>query len=277
MSWDVKSGMNTLPSGPKQPEAGGPNPPEAITAAPLRRVRRPVMLQGWYNLTSLHWSYDADTVAALLPRGFRVDTFDGRAWVGLIPFHMRRIRIPGLEWIRLPWSTFPETNVRTYIVDSRGRRGVWFFSLDITRIVPTIVARTTYSLPYCSADMTIDEPESGTVRYTSSRRWPRATAGAGSDVVVASGDVVEPDAPDRPLIECLSARWALGSTFAGQLLWADVDHPVWPLHRVSLVSWNESLVAATGLPAPVGEPVALWSPGVEVRIGRPHRVRRGTA
>ncbi len=232
------------------------------------------MLQGWYNLTSLHWSYDVATVAALLPRGFRVDTFDDRAWVGLIPFHMRRIRIPGLERIGLPWATFPETNVRTYVVDSRGRRGVWFCSLDITRIVPTIVARTTYSLPYCSADMEIDGSEPGIVHYTSSRRWPRSTAGAHSDVIVKIGDEVAPDAPDRPLIDFLSARWALGSTLAGQLLWADVDHPVWPLHRAEVVSWKESLITAAGLPEPTGEPIALWSPGVEVRIGRPYRVRR---
>ena len=249
-------------------------PPEPITVAPRRMVHRPVMLQGWYNLTSLHWRYDVDSVAALLPQGFRVDTFDDGAWVGLIPFHMRRIRIPGLERIKLPWSTFPETNVRTYIVDSQGRRGVWFCSLDITRIVPTLIARTTYALPYCSATMTIDESEPGHVRYTSSRRWLRSSAGAHSDVHIRIGDEVAADAPDRPLIDFLSARWALGSTFAGQLLWADVEHPAWPLHRAEVVSCTESLMTAAGLPAPTGSPIALWSPGVEVRIARPSRSRR---
>ena len=260
------------------PEPITPEPitPEPITLGPPRVVRRPVMLQGWYNLTSLHWRYDVDAVAALLPRGYRVDTFDGSAWVGLIPFHMRRIRIPGLGRVGLPWATFPETNIRTYIVEPGGRRGVWFCSLDITRIVPTIVARTTYSLPYCSADMTIEEPAPGYVHYTSSRRWPRSSAGAHSDVTIRVGDEVAADAPDRPLIDFLSARWALGSALAGQLLWADVDHPVWPLYRAEVVSWSESLIAAAGLPDPVGDPVALWSPGVEVRIGRPSRVRRNT-
>lgn len=232
------------------------------------------MLQGWYNLTSLHWSYDEADVAAILPKGYRVDTFDGRAWVGLIPFHMRRIRLPGIERLGLPWSTFPETNVRTYIVDSRGRRGVWFCSLDITRIVPTLVARTTYSLPYCSADMTIDESHPGLVRYWSSRRWPKAAATAGCDVSVKIGAEIGSDDPDRPLLDFLSARWALGSTMLGQLLWADVDHPAWPLHRAEVVSWNETLIEAAGLPAPTGEPVAVWSPGVEVRIGMPRRVPR---
>lgn len=56
-------------------------------------------------------------------------------------------------------------------------------------------------------------------------------------------------------------------------MWADVDHAPWPLHRAEVVDCDDSLVTAAGLPAPAGEPLALWSPGVEVRIGRPHRLR----
>jgi hypothetical protein len=89
------------------------------------------MLQGWHDLASVHWRYDPTVVQSLLPAGFRVDTFDDAAWVGLIPFHMRRIRLPGLPSFG-PLSTFPETNIRTYIVDAAGRRGVWFASLDVT-------------------------------------------------------------------------------------------------------------------------------------------------
>ena len=91
------------------------------------------MLQGWHDLASLHWRYDPADVQRLLPAGFRVDTFDGSAWVGLLPFHMRRIRVPGLPPFG-PLSTFPETNVRTYLVDPRGRRGVWFCTAAASRI-----------------------------------------------------------------------------------------------------------------------------------------------
>jgi uncharacterized protein YqjF (DUF2071 family) len=69
---------------------------ERITAAAPHDVAHPVMLQGWYDLTALHWRFEPAEVQALLPPGFVVDTFDGSAWVGLIPFHMRRIRVPGL-------------------------------------------------------------------------------------------------------------------------------------------------------------------------------------
>lgn len=247
-------------------------PVEPITAAPLAPVERPVMLQGWYDLSSIHWSYDAAIVQRLLPDGFTVDTFDGKAWIGLIPFEMRRIRLPfgpggGLSAGR--WSTFPETNVRTYIVDPAGRRGVWFCSLDVTRLVPTIVARVAYGLPYCWARMELERSEPGVFRYASSRRWPRRNVGAHTALTVHVGARIE--AP-TPLQLFLSARWALGSTFLGRRLWAPVDHPAWQLHHATVEGVGESLLAAAGLPSPLGDPVVLWSPGVEVRIGRPRLV-----
>lgn len=256
---------------------------ERVVLEPSRTVERPVMLQGWYNLTSIHWRYDPAVVQALLPEGFTVDTFDGSAWIGLIPFHMRRIRLPfgpngGIAAGR--FSTFPETNVRTYIVRPDGRRAVWFFSLDITRIAPTLVARIFYGLPYCWARMTIDaqpdDPTGTVIRYTSTRRWPssKSTVVAESRVTIRIGDLIPAAniAPDG-LGAFLSARWALGSTFLRRLVWADVAHPTWELHEAELLECNESMVTATGLPPPSGDPIVLWSPGVEVRIGRPTFVK----
>lgn len=251
--------------------------PEAITAECVRPVGRAIMLQGWNDLGSIHWRYDPEVVQRLLPDGFRVDTFDGSAWVGVLPFHMRRVRFP-----RMPafggLSTFPETNVRTYLVDPAGRRAVWFCSLDITRLVTALVARVSYRLPYCWAKMSIDRSggDGGAVRpgdtvaYRSRRRWPEADAD--TDISMRIGEAIEPgDVSD--LAHFLTARWALGTTFGKQLMWADVDHPVWPLHRAELLHCDQTLITAAGLPAPEGDPYVLWSPGVDVRIALPTRVR----
>ncbi len=227
------------------------------------------MLQGWYNLTSLHWRYPAEAVQRLLPAGYTADTFDGSAWVGLIPFHMRRIRLPGLPAFG-PLSTFPETNIRTYIIDPNGRRAVWFCSLDITRMIPTLVARVAYQLPYCWARMSIEE-SGDVVTYSSVRRWPRGSAGAHSAVTVRRGVPIDASKVTE-LEHFLTARWALGTTLGRRLMWADVDHPVWPLHRCEVLSWDESLIDAAGLPKPDGAPIGLYSPGVEVRIGLPARI-----
>ena len=83
------------------------------------------MKQQWQELAYIHWRYDAAVVQALLPEGLEVDTFDGSAWVGLIPFSMRNISFPGTPAI--PYlGSFPEVNVRTY-VKKDGIPGVWFF------------------------------------------------------------------------------------------------------------------------------------------------------
>lgn len=270
--------------------------PEPVTPGPPHVLARPVMLQGWHDLAALHWRYEPAEVQRLLPPGFTVDTFDGSAWVGLIPFHMRRIRLPGLPPFG-PLSTFPETNVRTYIVDPTGRRGVWFMSLDITRALPTAVARVGYRLPYCWASMSItgDGPVEGPGvggmrRYRSRRRWPRGRASgpasgrvsgpasgpASSDVTIRVGPrIADGDLTD--LDHFLTARWALGTTFGRRLMWAEVSHAPWPVHTAELVHCEESLVAAAGLRPPRGEPVVRWSPGVEVRIGLPRPVRAAPA
>ena len=254
------------------PDDHGPalTPVEPVELACPRPVRRPVMLQGWHDLTSIHWPFDPEAVQKVLPQGLTVDVCDGRAWVGLIPFHMRRIRPPGLPSLG-PWSTFPETNVRTYVVAPDGRRAVWFCSLDVTRVAPAVVARVAYGLPYCWADMSITHHEQSTVEYTSRRRWPGR--GPSSRVKVVIGPRVDDD--DLTEVErFVTARWALASTFAGRNVWANVDHEPWPVHRARLVAYEDSLMAAAGLPQPAGEPVVLWSPGVEVRIGRPRLLRR---
>ncbi len=248
---------------------------EPISAEPLWRIGRPVMRQGWHDLTAIHWRYPAEVVQALLPDGFTVDTFDGSAWVGLLPFQMDRIRLFGLPPFGR-FSTFPETNIRTYIVDTRGRRAVWFCSLDITRLAPTLVARTTYNLPYCWSTMEIATPPTAPDErhYTSQRRWPRAHVGAqaATTIAVRIGErIASDDLTD--LDHFLTARWALGSTFARRLLWARVEHPPWPIHAAQLLRCEQTLTTAAGLPEPVGEPYVRWSPGVDVTIERPRLIR----
>ncbi|NIR41138.1 MAG: DUF2071 domain-containing protein [Actinobacteria bacterium] len=229
------------------------------------RIRRPVMHMGWQELAYVHWPYAPDAVNRLLPDGLRADVSEGSAWVGLIPFTMDRIRFPFLPVV--PYvSSFPETNVRTYVVDRSGRRGIWFFSLDVNRLLPALVARTTYRLPYCWGPMTV-ERRGDRIRYEGRRRWPRPR-GVGSVVEIEVGErIPDQDVTDRE--HFLTAAWGLYSSFARRLIWAPVDHPRWPLHRAELVELRQDLVEAAGLPTPAGEPLVHWSPGVRVRVARP--------
>ena len=231
-------------------------------------VRRAVMKQGWYDLAYIHYRYKVEEVARILPPGLEVDVCDGSAWVGLIPFSMRGIGVPGLPGV--PYlGSFPEVNVRTY-VRRNGIPGVWFCSLDINRLLPTIVARTTYTLPYCFGKATHrkvdDELHTSVVR-----RWPRGSAETKIHLTI-----LEPIVEPSPLEIFLSARWGLYTTTrGGALRYAPISHERWPLQRAKIISLDDSLVQAAGFDSPRaeinGEPNVMFSRGVQVRVGLPRR------
>jgi uncharacterized protein YqjF (DUF2071 family) len=236
--------------------------PEPITTQPPPMTKRAVLRQQWSELAYFHWPYDPAVVQRLLPLDVAVDTFDGVAWVGLIPFEMRRVQLgpmPPVPWL----GSFVEINVRTYVTDSVGRRAVWFFSLDVPRSLIVGVARSVFSLPYCWAR--IDHQRTGhRHRYQMSRRWPRGP-GIGADLQFSVGDRLAADElTERDTF--LSARWALLAKRRQRLVYGRVHHPAWPLHRVEEVSIDQTLIEAVGLPSPGGPPHAAYSPGVDVRL-----------
>lgn len=231
-------------------------------AIPQDPVRRPLVVQRWEHLAFLHWPYDADRVRALLPQGLEVDTFDDRAWVGLVPFRMVRVR-PPLTPVP-PWiTTFPETNVRTYVRDAEGGNGVWFASLDITRLLGVGVARLGFRVPYTWARMDLDiTPTTGT--YWARRRWP-APAGALSRVSVSKGGAAPPD----PLLRFLTNRWrAYTTTRSGRVAYAPVAHEPWSLHQGDLHHLHDELVTAAGFSPPEGAPLVHVADAVTARVGR---------
>jgi uncharacterized protein len=231
------------------------------------RVARPTMLQRWSDLSFVHWAYDPATVRPLLPQGLEVDSFEGAAWVGLIPFRLE-IRAPGVPSV--PWLTsFPETNLRTYVVGPDGRRGIWFLSLDAARLGAVVVARTSYRLPYMWADARMRR-RGAVIGYRGRRRWP--PPGANYDVVLDIGpEVTEPS----PLERFLTARWHLFSPGRMQLpptgvdlVRTTVEHPPWPLQVARIRRLEQTVVSTAGLPEPTDDPIAMFSPGVATRFAR---------
>lgn len=230
-------------------------------AAP--HVDLPIMIHHWRWLTFLHWRYPVELVQSELPERLTVETFDGAAWVGLIPFLMDNVRPPRLP--ALPWlSRFPETNVRTYVRGPDGRTGIWFLSLDVARLPVVAAARAGYGLPYCWSRMSVDRTGAHVV-YRARRRWP-GPAQARCDARVEFGQPMDDDRL-TPFDHFLTARYRLYSTLAGRLVAADAEHPRWPLRRARLVELHQDLIHAAGLPTPDHDPVLHASDGVTVRIG----------
>lgn len=256
--------------------AGPPVTPQAVTPQPVTpdcpfTLDRPIMRQRWERLSFLHWPFDPAAVQRLLPDGLTVETWDGAAWAGLVPFFMR-VATPGGR--RVPWvSNFCETNVRTYVRDPAGRSGIWFFSLDAARLGAVAVARATpYRLPYFWSSMRLGQ-RGDEVGYLTRRRWPgpaSVTSRVTSRVRVAVGDPIPADQVSE-FEHFLTARWMLFSVTGGRHAAARACHRRWPLHRATAPLVDDRLLVTAGLPAPQGTPLVHYSPGVDVAIGRPEK------
>jgi len=257
------------------PPTAGPNLSESrddVWPVCPNPVRRPVQLHRWELLTFLHWRFDPEVVQRLLPpgSGLTVHTFDGDAWVGLVPFHMTAYAPGGPP---VPWVChFPETNVRTYVRAPDGSTGVWFLSLDAARLGAVVAARTGYHLPYFWSKMAVLGV--GDLMTYQSRRWWPGPFGASLDCAIRIGEPFS-DHELSELDHWLTGRWRLFSVSGrGRLRYALADHPPWPLHRAEVLHLDDGLFTAAGLPRPENpEPLTHYSPGVPVRIGRPHLVQ----
>ncbi|AEE46217.1 YqjF family protein [Cellulomonas fimi] len=242
--------------------------------SPDAPVRAPASYQRWDGITFLHWPYPPAVVGALLPPGLVVDVLDGAAWVGLTPFAMRDVRVPGLP--ALPrWSQFLEVNVRTYVRHpASGTDGLWFLTLLCPRRA-FVAAMRVLGLPYVHAAGAV-------VRTTGAVEYAAATdRGRRLRVVVEPGDAVRfPDAWS----DAVTGRWNAFTRRAGTLWRVPVEHAPWPLHDAAAPRLRTDLLEACGLPTPSGAPRVSWSPGVDVRVGAPRPValvhvphRRGRA
>jgi uncharacterized protein YqjF (DUF2071 family) len=270
-------------SGPVEP-GGRPDPlPDALLdpqGPPL--PTRQIMSQWWRDITFLHWPVDPDLLAPLLPKGVRPDLFDGSAWVGLIPFRMVDAGIgtgPPVPWL----GTFPETNVRVYSVDDRGRHGVTFLSLEAQRLLVVLGARLGFNVPYEWASMRVRDhagqvdgggaDAGGRVLTYTTRRFTRAQAsGVGRPRSRVTVRVGEPLAQPSPLELFLTARFGLHTAVAGRTLWVPNTHGPWPLRSAEVLELDDELVAAAGLGwfARTTPPSSvLFSDGVRTTFGFP--------
>ncbi len=222
--------------------------------------------QSWRDLLFVHWALPIEAVRPLVPAGIELDPWDGRAWVGLVPFAMRRIRP---SWLPRAFAMdFLELNARTY-VHHRGRPAVWFFSLDASSWLAVRAARAGWSLPYFHAAMESSR-EGDRVRYASTRH----PGGARFEVDYEIGELLGPSVPGT-FEHFLLERYLLLSTRKGAILEGQVHHPPYVAHRAQIHHLEEGLLGAAGMPAPARSPDAVhFSPGVDVEVFGPAPVAR---
>jgi uncharacterized protein YqjF (DUF2071 family) len=222
------------------------------------------MFQEWRHILFLHWAFPPAAIGPLLPPGLTLDTFEGRAYVGLVPFTMSGIRptwAPAVPWL----SAFHEVNVRTYVHLGGRDPGVWFFSLDAANPVAVMLARRLWHLPYHRARMTMRvDAGSGTVHYRSRRLWPGPRP---ADLRVRYQPSGPPEAARPGTLEhFLAERYILYARRGEALFLGRVHHEPYPLQPAKADELEEGLLAAAGIDRPIGPPLAHYAAGVRVRI-----------
>lgn len=232
------------------------------------------MTQTWHDLLFAHWPVDAAALAraCALPDELELDTFDGRAWLGIVPFRMSGVRLRALPPV--PGAhAFPELNVRTYVrqrARPHDRPGVWFLSLDAASAVAVAAARVWFALPYYRARMSCTSSGEG-IAYASERSDDRGAPSLLALEYEPCGPIerarpgsFESYATDR---YCLYAR-----TRTGRLLRSEIHHVPWPL-QPARARWSANTAArAHGLELPAQPPHLAFARRIEVAIWAPSRV-----
>ena len=208
-----------------------------------------IMTQTWHDLLFAHWAVDVEMLRAKVPRALELDLFEGRAYVGVVPFHMTNVAprgVPALPWV----SAFPELNVRTYVHVGE-KPGVYFFSLDAGNPLAVGAARALFHLPYYTADMSVDVSPNR-VKYESRRR---------SDPIASFRGEYEPIGPGRPpqpgsLDHFLTERYCLYAIdSSSDVHRLEIHHPPWPLQPAEALFTENDMAEAAGLRLPAAAPL----------------------
>jgi uncharacterized protein YqjF (DUF2071 family) len=209
------------------------------------------MTQSWHDLLFAHWPVDARSLQEKLPAGLPLDTFEGQAWIGVVPFHMTNVAPRGVPSIPFV-SSFIELNVRTYVT-LNGKPGVYFFSLDANSSLAVAAARTLFHLPYYEATMAV-ETSGAEVSYSSRRRTRMEGVAEFSARYRPIGPV---QLPVRGTIEhFLTERYCLytvDDTFHARRL--EIHHSPWPLQVAEATITMNTMADAAGIRLPSTAPL----------------------
>jgi len=223
--------------------------------------------QRWNDLLLAHWPVPASAITALLPPALEADTFDGSAWVGMVPFWLDRIKLRGVP--SLPaMHGFPDLNMRTYVRDrNTGTQGIYCFSLDASNPFVVAAARACFNLPYHWAEMRLEQRTEREFSFYSRRRLTsrpvvfkvryRGLGPTRKTVEIHSGT----------LEYFLTERYCLFSCDRnGQPARANFHHILSPLEEAEAEFEQNDLAAAIGIELPHEKPVLHYSRRMAVYI-----------
>jgi uncharacterized protein YqjF (DUF2071 family) len=225
------------------------------------------MTQRWNDLLFAHWPVAAAAIGALLPEGLEPDTFEGSAWLGVVPFWLDRIKVRGVPPIPGTRS-FPDLNLRTYVREQQtGTPGVYFFSLDASNLLAVAAANAFFHLPCHWAEMRLEQRSEREFSFYSRRRFVSKPVifkaryrglGPTRKLMQGRAGTLESFLMDR---SCLFTR-----NGEGQAVRANLHHVPWPLEEAEAEIERNDLAASIGIQLPDLDPVLHYSRRLAVYV-----------
>ncbi len=176
--------------------------------------------QEWNRALFMHWEVPAETLREMVPQKLSLDTFNGKAYVSVVPFTMEKIRprfLPSVGFI----SNFHEINVRTY-VEADSKKGVYFLSMEAQKWLSAVVSKKISGLPYEKSYINRTQNE-----YRSANKKNAFTL----DVEFSIGAAI----PQKTALEnWLTERYCLYLDKNSELYRFDVHHRAWELQNLEI-------------------------------------------
>jgi len=233
-----------------------------------------LMRQRWNDLLFAHWRVPAASIEPLVPEGLLVDTFQGSAWVGAMPFWMDRIKVRGVPPIPGARS-FPDLIFRTYVREERTETpGFLCLSVDSSNLLAVMAGKAFFHLPYHSAEMHIEQRTEREFDFYSRRRFTGQPVlfkaryrGLGPSQRLAE---LRPGTLEYFLMErsCLFSR-----DRAGDPVRANLHQASWSLEEAEAAIELNGLASAMGIRLPDQEPVLHYSRRLAVYVWPAELVR----
>lgn len=222
----------------------------------------------WEDLLFMHWAMPLESLRALLPKGLKLDLFQGNAWLGVVPFRMCATRLRFLPTLPRTGS-FPELNVRTYVRHG-DKPGIWFFSLDAASRLAVHTARRFFHLPYFHARMSASY-EDNRICYRSQRSHQEAGPAEFRARYGPLGDVRR--STPGSLAHWLTERYCLYSADADGGLWrGDIHHEPWPLQDAEAELEHNTMTRPLGFELPNDPPLLHFARELQVVAWRIEKV-----
>ena len=244
---------------------------------PLAPLEHPLFHCSWDRAVFLHYRVEPRFLQPQIP--FGLDLFDGQAYVSLVAFTLRNMRLthPHLKFITNPLHTHSFLNVRTYVQVGK-MRGIYFLAEWLDNRLATLLGPVLYGLPYRFGKLTYRHnfPEvvgqvlggMGSVTPMPVRPALRYTAELSSS---ANYEAASPGTLDHFLLERYLAFTKHGPFRRLFQVW----HNPWPQTPIGAQITCATLLHSTGPWFPHAHfTSANFSPGVsDVQMGRPRPLK----